>query len=481
MKMFFSKKIFGAIMLSFLSISFFGIYKIYKSKKQKFSYDLTLLPKQENIVPLLVVGSGPAGLSAALYGARSRLHTIVLAGPLAGGQLTGTSYVENWPGTDRLLGSELIDKLRKQAESFGAHIINESAQSIDCSSWPFTVILGEGKKLKALSIIMASGATPKRLGVEGESDFWGNGVTTCATCDAPYYKNRDVFVVGGGDSAIEEAIQLSAHARSITILVRKDQMRAASAMQERLVGFPSIAVRYTTEVIKVMGNAQGVTGVILRNTLTQKTSEASIDGVFLAIGHEPNTASVKGHVACDEDGFIVLNGINQETSVKGIFAAGDVADKVYKQAGVASGDGIKAALDAEAFLREIGWNTLLSTSLENHFFDFKTVNLPDLREILDKKSFDALSTTSSQPLVVLFSGQACPACVKMLPLVQYAATTMSDKALFIKVDTAITELAEKYAIQRIPVIGIMKEGKLIARKEGTMTKEELVNYLQKHI
>ena len=420
-------------------------------------------------------------MSAALYGARARLHTIVLAGPLAGGQLTGTSYVENWPGTDRLLGSELIDKLRKQAESFGAHIINESAQSIDCSSWPFNVTLAEGKSLKALSIIIASGATPKRLGIEGESDFWGNGVTTCATCDAPYYKNKAVFVVGGGDSAIEEAIQLSAHARSITILVRKDQMRAASAMQERLVGYPSIAVRYTTEVIKVMGNAQGVTGVILRDTLTQKTSEAAIDGVFLAIGHEPNTASVKGHVACDAEGYILLDAPNQETSIKGIFAAGDVADKVYKQAGVASGDAIKAALDAEAFLRGIGWNTLLSASLENHFFDPKTVRLPLLRELLDKKSFDALTQTASLPVVVLFSGQACPACVKMLPLVQYAAAQMSDKAVFVKVDTAITELADTYKIQRIPLIGIMKNGELVARKEGAMTKEELATYLQKHI
>ena len=483
MKKFFSKKVFIAVIAGLIGLSCVVTYKRYKAKyrSHNLSYSLNNVSMQEDIVPLLIVGSGPAGLSAALYGARARLHTIVLAGPLAGGQLTGTSYVENWPGTERLLGSVLIGNLRKQAESFGAHIINESAQSIDCSSWPFKVTLAEGRSLKALSIIIASGATPKRLGVEGEADFWGNGVTTCATCDAPYYKNKNVFVVGGGDSAIEEAIQLASHARSIVILVRKKSMRAASVMQERLLGYPSISVRYSTEVIKVLGNAQGVTSVILRDTVTQATSQALIDGLFLAVGHEPNTASVKQCIKCDEDGYIVLESVNQESSVKGIFAAGDVADKVYKQAGVASGDGIKAALDAEAFLREIGWNALLSTSLENHFFDPKTVRLPDLREIPDKKSFDELCKTAQLPIVVLFSGQACPACVKMLPLVQAAAAHLSDKALFVKVDTAITELADMYAVQRIPLIGVIKRNQLIARKEGTMSKIELLQYLQKNI
>ena len=479
MKMFFSKKVFIGAFSSLLFLVFVGVYL--GRYTQKPSYNLDMLPKQEDIVPLLIIGSGPAGLSAALYGARARLHTVVLAGPLAGGQLTGTSYVENWPATERLLGSVLIGNLRKQAESFGAHIINESAETIDCSSWPFKVTLAEGRSLKALSIIIASGATPKRLEIEGEADFWGNGVTTCATCDAPYYKNKNVFVVGGGDSAIEEAVQLSAHAQSIVILVRKESMRAASAMQERLVGYPSISVRYTTEVIKVMGNAQGVTGVTLRDTVTQKTSEARIDGLFLAIGHEPNTASVKKCITCDTDGYIVLDSRNQETSMRGVFAAGDVADKVYKQAGVASGDGIKAALDAEAFLREIGWNALLSATLENRFFDPKTVRLPDLQEVKDKQSFDDLCKNSKLPVVVLFSGQACPACVKMLPLVQAAAAHLSDKALFVKVDTALTELADRYAIQRIPLIGVIKNNNLIARQEGVMSKTELFQYIQKNI
>jgi len=469
---------FGATALSFWSLK--ELYNTYYRQKS-LRYDIGALESYSNLVPLLVVGSGPAGLSAALYGARARLYTVVLAGPLPGGQLTGTSFVENWPGTSRLLGSELIGSVRKQAEEFGASIINESAESIDASSWPFKVTLGEGRTLYALAVILASGATPKRLGVPGEDQYWGKGVTTCATCDAPYFKDKQVIVIGGGDSAIEEAIQLSAYARSITILVRKENMRAAPAMQERLVQFPSISVRYTTEVIKIMGDDQKVTQVVLRDTVTKATSDLPIDGVFLAIGHEPNTASVKKALACDKEGYVLLESGNQQTSAKGIFAAGDVADRVYKQAGVAAGDGIKAALDAEAFLRDCGWNALLATSLEHRFFNPKTVRVPELREITDKKSFDKLLQNSSLPVVVLFSGTACPACVKMLPLVQAAAAELSEKALFVKIDTALDGIADTYDIQRIPLLAVIKKGTVVARKEGAHPKAELMSFLGTHI
>lgn len=475
------KAVFTSAFLLLLSCSAVMWYGYYGRRMKIVSYDLSLLARQQNLVPLLIAGSGPAGLSAALYGARAGFKTVVLAGPVPGGQLMGTSDVENWPGTQRALGADLIAGLRNQAESFGATVVYESVESLSCDEWPFKVTLSNGKIIRALSLVIASGATPKKLNVPGEKEYWGKGVTTCATCDAPFYKNRDVIVVGGGDSAIEEAIQLAAFVKSVTIFVRKKSMRASRIMQERLAQYPQIAVKYEKEIYEIRGNGKRVTTVLVHDILHNKTAEQSIDGVFLAIGHTPNTEPFKQSVACDSDGYILLqDSPSQHTSVPGIFAAGDVSDKVYKQAGVAAGDGIKAALDAESFLREkVGWNTVLSTSLEHTFFE--AFSFDPLPEIKSEKELNELLASSSVPVIIMFSGKACPSCVKLTPLVEKAAQKIGKKNLvFVKVDTGVLgSFAERSSIDRIPVLMLMRKGKEEARIEGEVDYRELMEFLKK--
>ncbi|MGE0207297.1 MAG: NAD(P)/FAD-dependent oxidoreductase, partial [Candidatus Babeliales bacterium] len=331
-----------------LSLGIVGIVKTKKTKAEK--YALKAVKSLKNVVPLLISGSGAAGGSAALYGSRSDLKTIVIGGEKPGGALTETSYIENWPGRVKVLGSKLMDDLHEQAKSFGAEFLNDTVLSIDCSEWPYTVKTEGGLTLRVLALIYATGSTPRTLGIPGEKEFWGRGVTTCAICDAPFCKGYDVAVVGGGDTAAEEAMQLAPYAKHITILVRGSAMRASAAMQERLKEYPNIAIAYHKEVKKINGTDGHVSSIDVLDNQSNTMQTMPIRGFFLAIGHDPNVALVKDCVALDKEGYVALDSRSQRTSVPFIYAAGDVADKHYKQAGVAAGDAIKAALDALADL-----------------------------------------------------------------------------------------------------------------------------------
>ncbi len=442
------------------------------------NFNRALLAPQ--VVPIVVIGSGPAGLSAALYAARSAVYTVVFQGKKPGGQLTETTYVENWPGTPKLLGSQLIDQNRKQAEKFGALIVNDTVTAINFNVWPFVVRTEDGARIHALSVIMATGADPRKLNdtgkVPGEKEYWGYGVTTCAVCDAPFYKGKKVVVVGGGDSAVEEATLLTSYASSVTILVRGSAMRAAPAMQARLKDSDKIKILYNTEITEIMGTGKTVTGVRLLNSKDKQTTELAVDGVFLAIGHKPNSQLVKGVVKMDGEGYIILPTRSQLTTVPGIFAAGDVADHVYRQAGVAAGDGIKAALDALAFLQSHGYSTSTAKELEKNYWYPEAVAASEpLPKIVTNKDFDA-AAKEHQFIVLEAGAKHCSSCTALLPIMQSVAAQLSGKAYFayMSMDDDPKELVKRFEIKGIPVILVFKKDKLIARyDQQVFTKREL--------
>jgi len=442
---------------------------------------LSALLNKQNIVPLAIIGSGPAGLSAAIYGARGKVKTVVFQGEEPGGLLTKTSYVENWPGFKKILGKDIIKNLQDQAEIFGATLLNEQVTAVDLSSWPFTLTLGNGQTVTALTIVIATGSTPRTLGVPGEQEYWARGVTTCAICDAPFYKNEEVVVVGGGDSAIEEAMQLAPYAKKITILVRKESMRAAPSMQDHLKDYPHISVRYNVEVKEIVGNDSQVTGVLLHDSTLNKTEGMNISGVFLAIGHDPNSLLFKPFLTVDESNLIVLKGRSQATSIAGVYAAGDIAD-TYRQAGIASGDGIKAALDATAFLQKIGFNQSFTKEVESSFYAQEVAKKGDLTQVTTIQELTTQLAATDNPVFVDFYADYCPSCMQMLPVVQEAAVDFAGKATFVKVDTDnATELADEYVIKAIPALLVFKGGKIVGRYNQAMNKQELYEFVNRFV
>ena len=307
-------------------------------------------PKNNKVV---IIGSGPAGLTAAIYCARANLKPLVLEGYQAGGQLTMTTDVENFPGfPEGIMGPNLMDLLREQAKKFGAICITQQVDSIDFSSYPYTLV-SNSESIEADSIIISTGASAKLLDVKGEKEFIGKGLSTCATCDGFFYKDKEIHVIGGGDSAMEEAIFLTKFASKVTVVHRRDSLRASKIMADRALKNPKIKFIWNAEVQEFLGDEErGIYKFLYTNTKDGKTVEVDTDGIFVAIGHNPNTKLFQGKLDIDSSGYLITEGKSSKTNMKGVFASGDVQDSIYKQAVTAAGSGCMAAIDAEKFLEE---------------------------------------------------------------------------------------------------------------------------------
>lgn len=297
---------------------------------------------------LIIIGSGPAGLTAAIYAARGDLQPLVIAGREAGGQLMLTTDVDDFPGfPDGIQGPELIEKIKKQAERFETRFLNEDVISVDFKTKPF-VIQTESKKLTANSVIIATGASAMWLGLDSEQKLRGRGVSACAVCDGPFFKDKNIIVVGGGDTAMREAQHLAKYGKQVTILHRRGEFRAQVALQNLVKSKPNIDFLFNSEIVEFLGENK-LTSIKIQNKETNDISEMSVDGVFIAIGHKPNTDFLKGHLELDKNGYIIVSD-ETKTSVEGVFVAGDVADHRYRQGVTAAGAGCKAALDVEEYL-----------------------------------------------------------------------------------------------------------------------------------
>ncbi len=309
--------------------------------------------KGSSVYAVIIIGSGPAGLTAALYTARSQLKPLVFEGMSPGGQLLTATEVENYPGfPEGVQGPELMESFKKQAERFGAEIIAKVVEKVDFLHRPFTVWTNDGQKYQSHTVIIATGSSYKWLGLESEEKLIGHGVSACATCDGFFFKDKEVIVVGGGDSAMEEALFLTRLVSKVTIIHRRDQFRASKIMSDRVLQHPKITVTWNSVVEEILGDPDttGVTGVRIKNVLNGEREDISCSGVFIAIGHKPNTSLFEGILDIDKNGYLVTKPGSTRTSVEGVFACGEVQDNTYRQVIVSAGSGSMAAIDAEHWL-----------------------------------------------------------------------------------------------------------------------------------
>ena len=305
---------------------------------------------------LVIIGSGPAGYTAGVYGARAMLNPLLIQGMQPGGQLTITTDVENWPGDTAVQGPDLMIRMESHARAMGAEIVTDTVTALDLSVRPFALTCDSGRQLTADAVILATGAQARWLGLESETKFQGFGVSACATCDGFFYRGRQVIVVGGGNTAVEEALFLTNFASKVTLIHRRDSLRAEKIMQDRLFKHPKIEVIWNAELAEITGTEAplGVTGAVLRSTEDGSTRTIPADGVFIAIGHSPASELVKGQLDLRDGGYVVVEPGTTRTSVPGVFAAGDLTDDTYRQAITSAGMGCMAALDAEHYLAGIG-------------------------------------------------------------------------------------------------------------------------------
>lgn len=307
-----------------------------------------------NKTKLLIIGSGPAGLTAAIYAARAALEPILIHGMQPGGQLTITTDVENYPGfAETIQGPWLMQQMEKQAEKVGARLIHDYVEKVEFDNSPFKAYTSSGAIYESDTMIIATGAEAKWLGLKSEQEFQGFGVSGCATCDGFFFKNKDVAVIGGGNSAVEEALYLTNHAKNVYLIHRRDELRAERILQERLFSNDKISVIWDSELLEVVGTQKpkSVTSIKLKNTKSGQITDLLCEGVFIAIGHRPNTDLFKNILTMDDEGYIITAANSTKTNIPGVFAAGDVQDKIYRQAVTAAGTGCIAALEADKFLR----------------------------------------------------------------------------------------------------------------------------------
>jgi thioredoxin reductase (NADPH) len=434
--------------------------------------DRALLSDKNNIVYVAILGAGPAGLSAALYTARGGFPTIVFTGPELGGTLMQAHNVENWPAREKTSGKHIMDDLRKQAVEFGAVLVPKTITKVDCSAWPYKLWAEDNEELYALSVIVATGGTPKTISVPGVKDYWGKGISICAICDAPFDKGKEVAVIGGGDSGLDKALQLAAFAEKVTIIEKQPALTATMTTQEQVKKNDTIHVITNSEVVQIDGKEDKVSSITLQDRATKKLYELPVESIYFAIGFAPNTAFLRTSLALDEHGYIKTLGKTQQTSVRGVYAAGNVEDSLYQKAGNALGRGIQAGIDCIQFLQDEGLDQTLAHDIEKRLY--KPSEL--IYELPEITSIDELIARVAQheTIVLDFYSPSCSVCKGMAPLITEVAYKYRDKVPVYKINVQeSSDIAKRYAIMAVPTLVLIKNKHNVAQLRGRKSLAEL--------
>lgn len=449
----------------------------------------------ETVENLVVIGSGPAGFTAAIYAGRANLKPLVFEGyqkgGIPGGQLMTTTEVENFPGfPEGITGPQLMDRMKAQAVRWGAELYTEDVVSVDLSQRPFTV-KSEEREVKTHAIVIATGATAKRLNLPSEATYWSNGISACAICDgaSPIFKGAELAVIGAGDTAAEEAVYLTKYGNGVHLLVRRDEMRASKAMQQRVLEHPKITVHWNTEAVDVFGNGR-MEGVKLKNNKTGEESDLPAGGLFYAIGHTPNTDIFNGQLKLDETGYIVTEDF-VKTSVEGVYAVGDVQDHEFRQAITAAGSGCMGAMLAERWLAENNLAQEFSQSGEEA--KSQETETEDVADTEDSFDLDAthhvggyalrrLYHESDRPIVVKYSSPTCGPCHTLKPILQKVVDEYDGKIHYVEIDIEEDpDIAENAGIVGTPTIQFFKDKGLVKELKGVKRKSEYREAIEANI
>lgn len=448
---------------------------------KKITTNLDLLKNKKNIAPIAIIGSGPTGLSAGLYGARSGIPTYIFTGPKPGGLIIDTRSIENWPGVPKMSGKSAIDLLRKQTEGFGACIVPKTIIKVDFSQWPFILSTQDGEKIAALSVIIATGAVPRKLGVKGENVYWNKGILSCALCDAPLSKGQQTVVIGDDDLAIERVFQLAPYASAIELLVPGPQLNASYHLQEKLRELPQLHISYNTKVKKVLGNGKRVTDLLLRNTQSKKETLFKTRWVYLSVGFEPDSTLFKHILKLTPTGYIKADCETQKTSIPGIFAAGAVVSEGRKnQVSLVTAQGIKAALSAIDFVRKLGPDSKTKPIIEKILYKPVIPENGDEKKICinNQKEFKEKVLESKRTVLLYLFDPACAHCSKTKPNVIEVANDKPERVYLLDM-TQVPDIAAEYKVSHVPSYILFKDGKEIARASGPMSKKKIEQFLKK--
>ena len=450
----------------------------------------------DTVENLVIIGSGPAGYTAAIYAARANLKPFMFegyqVGGLPGGQLMTTTEVENFPGfPDGITGPQLMDRMKAQAKRWGTEMVTEDVTAVDFSQRPF-VICSEEREVRAHSVVIATGATAKRLDLPSEKEFWNKGISACAICDGatPIFHNEELAVIGGGDSAAEEAVYLTKYGSHVHLLVRRDQMRASKAMQDRVLNNPKITVHWNVEAVDVFGRDQ-MEGIRIRDRLTAEEQDLKVRGLFYAIGHRPNTALFKGQLDLDDVGYIVTQANSVETSVEGVFAAGDVQDHEYRQAITAAGTGCMAALLSERWLTAHGLaqefhQTEASEKPEEEGkkaeYQLAAEFDPDTTRHIGGYALRKLYHESDRLIVVKYASPTCGPCHTLKPILSKVVDEFEGKIHYIEIDIADDpDIAENAGITGTPTVQFFKNKALVGQMMGMKQKSQYRQKIQENV
>lgn len=451
----------------------FGIAHLIK-RHMRNKYSVEKVEQLENIIPVAVIGSGPAGLSAAMYTARAKFKTVIFVGETPRGQLNQARSVENWPAKPKTAGSSLMNELEQQAKSFGAELLTETITNVNLMCWPFELESSNGRIYRALSIIIATGLTPKKPDIPGANKYWGRGLGACAICESSFNKEEDAVVIGNGKAAAELVLHIIANARHVTVVAKEPEFKSSEKLDEQIKACKNVTIKTNTEALRINGNNSSVLSVTVKDIVSNKRSDIPAKLVLCALGFAPMTDLFKAYIHLDSHGYIKVKGRTQKTSRKGVFAAGTVEDRQYGKASISAAAGTKAGLDAIAFLESIGFNAYKAKELDHLLYHASPRAEVHIPVITSKEDFEKILKEARGPVIADFFMPMCPACMRLMPHFESIAQKYQDEKNFIKVDVSKDiSIAKNLAITSVPKVIVFNKGAEAKRCEPARDEKDL--------